>query len=264
VPIWGQVIAVAVAMQESGLRNLPHLGEANDHDSVGLFQQRPSQGWGTPAQLRDPGYAAAAFYQALLKVDGWAQMSLAEAAQAVQRSAHPDAYTRWTSDAAMLVAILSAKVTGWVQPLHGPVVSGFGPRDGRLHAGVDIGAPRGTIIVAAAAGTVATVACNAWHVDGSWWGCDRDGDPDLTLGCGWYTDLIHAEGVLTRYCHLDTRPWVEPGQQVIAGQPLGPVGTTGHSSGAHLHYEVRLRGGAGAWIPVDGMVFMEQVGAPIG
>jgi murein DD-endopeptidase MepM/ murein hydrolase activator NlpD len=70
--------------------------------------------------------------------------------------------------------------------------------------------------------------------------------------------------VLTRYCHFDTRPWVEPGQQVIAGQPLGPVGTTGHSSGPHLHVEVRLRDEAGEWIPVDGMIFMEQVGAPLG
>jgi murein DD-endopeptidase MepM/ murein hydrolase activator NlpD len=265
VPIWGQVIAVAVAMQESSLRNLAHLGERNDHDSVGLFQQRPSQGWGTPAQLQDPDYAATAFYQALLQVEGWAQMGLAEAGQAVQRSAHPDAYTRWTSDAAVLVAILSAGATGdWVQPLHGPVVSGFGPRGGRLHAGVDITAPRGTIIVAASAGTVATVACNAWHVDGSWWGCDRDGNPQLTLGCGWYTDLIHADGVLTRYCHLDTRPWVEVGQQVMAGQPIGPVGTTGHSSGPHLHYEVRLPDGAGVWTPVDAQVFMRQVGAPLG
>jgi hypothetical protein len=182
VPTRARVIALAVAMQESSLRNLAHLGQRNDHDSVGLFQQRPSQGWGTPTQLQDPQYAATAFYRALLAVDGWAQMSLAEAGEAVQRSAHPDAYTRWTSDAVMLVAILSPGATGgWVQPLHGPVVSGFGPRDGRLHAGVDITAPRGTIIVAASAGTVATVACNAWHVDGGWWGCDRDGDPQLTL-----------------------------------------------------------------------------------
>ena len=265
VPIRGRVIAVAVAMQESSLRNLPHLGQVNDHDSVGLFQQRPSQGWGTPTQLRDPVYAATKFYQALLKVDGWTQMSLAEAGQAVQRSAHPDAYTRWTSDAQMLVDILATDAaTGWVQPLHGEIVSGFGVRDGRLHAGVDITAARGTIIVAAAAGSVATVACNAWHLNGSWWGCHRDGHPELVAGCGWYVDLIHPEGVLTRYCHLDTRPWVEPGQQVTAGQPLGTVGTTGHSSGPHLHFEVRLRDETGQWIPIDAMVFMEQVGAPIG
>jgi cell wall-associated NlpC family hydrolase len=71
---------------------------------VGLFQQRPSQGWGTPAQLGDPAYAAGRFYQALLAVPGWQQMPLAEAAQRVQRSAFPFAYERWTAEAIMLVA----------------------------------------------------------------------------------------------------------------------------------------------------------------
>ncbi|WP_200215412.1 C40 family peptidase, partial [Micromonospora coerulea] len=103
VPRWGWVVAVATALQESGLRNLPHLGHANDHDSVGVFQQRPSQGWGTPGQLTDPAYQARGFYQRLLRVPGWQQMPLTEAAQAVQRSAYPDAYGRWTHDAVTLV-----------------------------------------------------------------------------------------------------------------------------------------------------------------
>jgi hypothetical protein len=59
---WGRTIALAVAMQESRLRNLPYLGDDNDHDSIGVFQQRPSQGWGTPAQLADPAYQAGKFY----------------------------------------------------------------------------------------------------------------------------------------------------------------------------------------------------------
>src|SRR6185369_4273754 len=71
VPRRGWVIAVATAIQESGLRNLGHLGAANDHDSLGLFQQRPSQRWGTPAQVSDPVYAATAFYRALQQVRDW-------------------------------------------------------------------------------------------------------------------------------------------------------------------------------------------------
>ena len=59
------VIAVATALQESSLRNLGHLGARNDHDSLGLFQQRPSAGWGTPKQVADPVYAATAFYKRL-------------------------------------------------------------------------------------------------------------------------------------------------------------------------------------------------------
>ncbi|MDZ5447265.1 C40 family peptidase [Micromonospora sp. 4G57] len=103
VPPRGWVIALATAMQESGLRNLP----GGDRDSVGLFQQRPSQGWGTPAELRDPRYAAGTFYTALLAVDGWQAMALTDAAQAVQRSAFPGAYAKWEDDAVALVRVLA-------------------------------------------------------------------------------------------------------------------------------------------------------------
>lgn len=104
VPPWGFVVATATAMQESRLRNLPHLGDDNDHDSIGLFQQRPSQGWGTPQQLASPAYQAGKFFDALLRVNGWQQMPLTAAAQAVQRSAYPDAYARWTAEALRLVS----------------------------------------------------------------------------------------------------------------------------------------------------------------
>lgn len=82
------VVALATAMQESGLRNLDH----GDRDSLGLFQQRPSQGWGTEQQVSDPRYAAEQFYAALSRVDGWERMRVTEAAQAVQISAYPEAY----------------------------------------------------------------------------------------------------------------------------------------------------------------------------
>jgi hypothetical protein len=100
---WGQTIAVAVAMQESGLRNLPYLGDRNDHDSIGVFQQRPSQDWGTPEQLTDPAYQAGTFYDKLLAIPGWEQMPLTQAAQAVQFSAYRHAYAQWTSEALRLV-----------------------------------------------------------------------------------------------------------------------------------------------------------------
>lgn len=105
VPTRGLVIAVATAIQESSLRNLGDLGDNNDHDSLGLFQQRPSQGWGTPEQIRDPVYASNKFYDKLLSVPNWEQLPLTEAAQAVQRSAYPDAYAKWEVDAAALVGV---------------------------------------------------------------------------------------------------------------------------------------------------------------
>jgi hypothetical protein len=112
VPPRGWVIAVATAMQESSLHNYPNLGARNDHDSLGLFQQRPSQGWGTPAQILDPTHAATSFYRHLLTVPGWQTMPLTRAAQAVQRSAFPDAYAKWERPATTLVAALTDTDTG--------------------------------------------------------------------------------------------------------------------------------------------------------
>jgi hypothetical protein len=103
VPVRGWIIAVATALQESGLRNLP----GGDQDSIGLFQQRPSQGWGTPQQLRDPVYASTKFYQRLLTVEGWQAMPLTDAAQAVQGSAYPDAYAKQEQPATVLVAAIA-------------------------------------------------------------------------------------------------------------------------------------------------------------
>src|SRR5690606_12538333 len=97
------VIGVATALQESKLENLGHLGERNDHDSQGLFQQRPSSGWGTVEQITDPTYSANAFYAALEQVDGWQEMPLTDAAQTVQVSAYPFAYAQWEEMAADIV-----------------------------------------------------------------------------------------------------------------------------------------------------------------
>lgn len=96
-------IAIATAYQESKLQNL----DGGDRDSLGLFQQRPSQGWGTPTQIQDPFYAANAFYDALVQVDGYRDMPITEAAQAVQRSAFPDAYADHELDGRTIASALS-------------------------------------------------------------------------------------------------------------------------------------------------------------
>jgi hypothetical protein len=112
------VVAIATAMQESDLYNvaspavpasmrLPHDAVSQDHDSVGLFQQRASQGWGTVPELMDPTHSAALFYGALQRVSGWQDMSVTGAAQAVQRSAYPGAYQKHADRAATVVAALT-------------------------------------------------------------------------------------------------------------------------------------------------------------
>ncbi|RGC66682.1 hypothetical protein C5N14_22405 [Micromonospora sp. MW-13] len=99
----GAVIGVATSLQESKLYNLGHLGAYNDHDSQGLFQQRPSSGWGSPDEITDPDYASKAFFNALKNVGGWQELPLTAAAQTVQVSAYPYAYAQWEDQAADVV-----------------------------------------------------------------------------------------------------------------------------------------------------------------
>jgi hypothetical protein len=104
------VVALAAALQESKLQNL----SGGDRDSIGLFQQRPSQGWGTPDQIADPRYAAQRFYTALVKIKGWQQLRVADAAQSVQHSADGELYQRWSDESQILANALTGDATGAV------------------------------------------------------------------------------------------------------------------------------------------------------
>lgn len=107
-------IALATAMQESKLRNIGH-GDQAGPDSRGLFQQRPSQGWGTEAQVMDPYYATNAFYDALVKLPGYETMAITDAAQAVQRSAFPLAYAQHEDMARSFASALTGQTPGALQ-----------------------------------------------------------------------------------------------------------------------------------------------------
>jgi hypothetical protein len=276
------VIAVATAMQESRLTNLGNLGSRNDHDSLGLFQQRPSSGWGTPAQITDPVYASTKFYEKLKTINGWENMPLTEAAQRVQISAYPDAYAKHEPVATQIVNELAdgaagavgnsismvctsagqIAASGWTIPVKGAVVgSGFRTADRPTHQGVDLIVGRYTPISAAASGIVSKVKCDEDHKGQHT--CNVDGYPGKG-GCGWMVEIQHAGNVMTRYCHMVQRPFVKEGQQVTAGEIIGRVGTSGNSSGPHLHFEVHLnndRSSAGA---IDPVPFMKEQGAPLG
>ena len=120
------VLAVATAIVESGLLNLNH----GDRDSVGLFQQRPSQGWGTIAEILNPAYAANQFYRHLQGLPGWQVLPPGQAEQAVQRSANPGAYAPQEAAAADLVAKF------WTGPDNPPPPAGAAQVvSGRLQAG---------------------------------------------------------------------------------------------------------------------------------
>lgn len=119
-------IALATSMQESALRNLDH----GDRDSVGLFQQRPSQGWGTAAQIMDPVYASNEFFDGLVKIHGYSRLPLTVAAQKVQKSGFPQAYAKHEADAALLAGALTGRHAGaltCVTPVAAGAVSGGDP-----------------------------------------------------------------------------------------------------------------------------------------
>lgn len=126
----GQKIALMTALQESTLRNLAnpgvagsmdlaHEGTGSDHDSVGLFQQRPSMGWGTVQEIMTPSKSASVFYSRLKDVQGWESMPPGRAAQSVQRSATPTAYDKWEPTAGALMASLSGSSCN-LKPLGAP------------------------------------------------------------------------------------------------------------------------------------------------
>lgn len=281
VPPRGWVIAVATALQESRLTNLPFLGARNDHDSIGIFQQRPSQGWGTPEQLASPAYQAGKFFGKMLRVPNWQLLPLTVVAQKVQISAYPNAYAKHEPLASRTIDALTGgasraigvnlvltcaapgdiTASGWTIPLKGPVNSGFRTASRPSHNGVDIGVPKGTPIHAVSAGWVIVAVCNA-HLGGSSYSCDRDGSVSVQ-GCGWYVDILHASNLITRYCHQMARPLVRPGQYVAAGEIIGLSGSSGNSSGPHLHFEIHINGDSSGRGAVDPLPFMNQMGAPL-
>ncbi len=280
----GWVIAIATALQESNLINLPNLGHKNDHDSLGLFQQRPSQGWGTPQQLLDPVYSSTKFYEHLLRMPNWENRALTDVAQEVQRSAFPDAYAKHEPLASQIVNVLTGggartaatsvsgqgcaapgqiSAAGWTAPVVAEIVSGFRTPERPTHDGVDLGAGRGTPIRAAAGGVVTLVRCQATTASDEWFGCDQDGSPSIH-GCGWFVEITHADHIMTRYCHQVQPPMVSVGQLVAPGQVIGYVGSTGNSSAPHLHFEVHRGGDRSSTGAVDPVPFMRDKGAPLG
>jgi murein DD-endopeptidase MepM/ murein hydrolase activator NlpD len=283
VPPRGWVIAIATALQESVLVNVGHLGSRNDHDSLGLFQQRPSQGWGTADQIMSPEYSARKFYEKLQTVGPWQSMTVTTAAQRVQRSAYPDAYAKHEALASLIVNQLAQgaaravgsltalrctsageiSASGWTVPVTANVVSGFRTPERPTHYGVDLAVPKGTVVHAASGGIVVTAKCNASSASGDPYSCDVDGSAAVH-GCGWYVDIMHAGNMITRYCHMVTRPDVVVGQSVTAGQAIGHSGSSGNSSGPHLHFEVHQNGDAGHEGAINPVPFMQQMGASLG
>ncbi|MEU4214471.1 M23 family metallopeptidase [Actinoplanes sp. NPDC026623] len=286
------VIAVATAMQESNLRNLGDLGARNDHDSLGLFQQRPSSGWGSPAQVTNPVFATTKFYNKLKTVRNWQSLPLTRAAQRVQISAYPGAYAKHEPIATQIVNMLAdgaanavgnsldmvctsigqVSASGWTSPLAASgkglrgsqkmvVGSGFRTAGRPNHQGVDLIIGIGNPVHAAASGVVSRIKCDETFSGKK--DCDVPGYSGKG-GCGWMLEIRHAGNVMTRYCHLVQRPKLQPGDKIAAGQVVALSGTSGNSSGPHLHFEVHLNNDRSSASAVDPVRFMAEHGSPLG
>lgn len=303
----GLVIALMAALTESTLRMLantsaypesgdyPNDGDGSDHDSLGLFQMRPQSGWGTVADLMDPVYQARAFFggpegpnypspRGLLDIPGWEQMDKGEAAQAVEVSAYPDRYRNYEPVAETILTTLTSTTTSAgsstgdavpaVQVAKSPRVvfpvpegmwvltSEYGPRvhpisgESSFHSGTDFAAPDGTPILAAADGTV-TVA-------------EFSGDSG---GLIVIEHEIDGQSMATAYRHMwEAGIHVATGDRVSAGQHIGDIGSSGNSTGPHLHFEVRQGGTDGehtdpaAWLNAHDAADLPEpaTGAPVG
>lgn len=157
-------IALATAMQESKLRNIGH-GDQAGPDSRGLFQQRPSQGWGTEEQVMDPYYSTGAFYDALVKIPGYESLDITAAAQRVQRSAYPQAYAEHED---MSRAFASALTGQAAESLDCTLKSPEGPGDAQAVMG-ELTAAFGNMPATADGSTIVLEASGsqAWAV-GQW------------------------------------------------------------------------------------------------
>lgn len=260
-----QTIGVMTAMGESSLRVIDH-GDAAGPDSRGLFQQRDNGAWGSYEDRMNPFISATSFFRVLMTIDDRDTLEPTIAAHRVQRNADPYHYTPfWPKAVEVVEALAGVEVgagegggspadcggttpgtvnpLGWAAPAAGPITSGYGLRThpvtgtSQLHAGVDLaGGGCDGPIWAAQSGTVVTS------------GFDSGGNGTIIID--------HGGGIQTAYLHMyQSGILVREGDQVNAGDQIGRVGSSGDSTGCHLHYEVRVNGS-----PIDPVPFMEQVG----
>jgi hypothetical protein len=242
---------IATALVESTLRNLDH----GDRDSVGLFQQRPSQGWGTVAQIMDPFYASGKFYDVLVKVPSYQTADFGLTCQAVQRSGFPDRYGKKQAAAEAMVAAIMNNAKAAPNAVVG---SGAGNTIGSTTA---IGKPQGATGRNIAAQGYNLIKANPpGHIRYSLGGDDPYNSPDpKVLDCSSFVDVAYFRAV--------GKPWITPRSSVSTERPKCAIIAADMArqiKGALLfvgsgHVEISLGNGYSAGAHTDGIPLERQV-----
>lgn len=266
-----QTIGVMTAIGESTLRVLDY-GDTVGPDSRGLFQQRDNGSWGSYEERMNPYASATNFFEVLAQVHGREEMTPTMVAHEVQRNADPYHYEKFWADAVNVVATLSdtdisAEITargslggsqgcpgapgqtnadGWASPSDGPITSPYGPRvhpiynEVRFHYGTDF-----------AAGCEAPIrSINEGVVT----------DRGFDSGGNGYLEIDHGGGIASRYLHMyDNGMFVNIGDKVKGGQHIADEGSSGQSTGCHLHFEIHVNGST-----VDPVEYLKGVGINFG
>lgn len=266
-----QTIGVMTAMGESSLRVVDY-GDTVGPDSRGLFQQRDNGAWGSYADRMDPFISSTNFFKKLATIPDRDSLAPTIVAHRVQINADPYHYEKFWDAAVAVVDGLTGVETGlnpgtggqvcsstplgngqvsaqgWALPAHGPVSSVFGMRVSpvsgvlKLHAGTDMAGSCDSPIYAAQSGTVIATGFNTIY------------------GANGTIIIDHGGGVQTVYLHMyQSGILVQDGQKVTAGQQIGLIGSSGDSTGCHLHFQVMINDS-----PTDPEPFMRAVGVTLG
>ena len=264
-PERASLIAITASMADTGLTSLT----ADDETTgIGVFAQEPAPDTGDAEQLADPYFAAGRFFDRMVDIDDWLDMPPAQVARVMQGADQGTVYAQNQASARVVVTMLQGSIDclpvvsagRYQHPVPGVAAGGgFRTPSSPGHDGVDFSTYRGTPIHAVADGTVVTVLCNAHTGDGVAYSCDIDGSPQV-YGCGWYLELLHADGSVTRYCHFEAEPPVKVGERVSAGQVIGHMGSSGNSSGPHLHFETHVAYPAWPETAMDPKVYLAKRG----